>query len=113
MARRPDPFLTDVDNPELTDAELATMRPARDVLPPDVYARAVAAFSERRERAAAAEPEDVAVTIRIEPDTLAALEASGSDWQATVRTLLREVASGRAPGMGGDQPRKPTARRRV
>jgi uncharacterized protein (DUF4415 family) len=37
MARKPNPGLIDDDAPELTDAELAEMRPAREVLAPEVY----------------------------------------------------------------------------
>ena len=37
MAHKPDPGLIDDDVPELTDAELAEMRPAREVVPPAVY----------------------------------------------------------------------------
>ena len=38
MARKPDPEMIDEDAPELTDAELAEMRPAAEVLPPEFYA---------------------------------------------------------------------------
>jgi len=35
MARKPDPEMINEDAPELTDAELAEMRPAAEVLPPE------------------------------------------------------------------------------
>ena len=38
MARKPDPEMIDEDAPELTDAELAEMRPAAEVLPAEFYA---------------------------------------------------------------------------
>jgi hypothetical protein len=36
MTKKPDPYMTDEDNPELTDEELAGMRPAAEVLGQDV-----------------------------------------------------------------------------
>jgi uncharacterized protein (DUF4415 family) len=38
MVRKPNPYLIDDDNPEWTDEELARARPAREVLPPELYA---------------------------------------------------------------------------
>ena len=35
MARKPDPEMINEDATELTDAELAEMRPAAEVLPPE------------------------------------------------------------------------------
>ena len=36
--QKPNPGLIDEDAPEFTDVELAGMRPAAEVLPPDFYA---------------------------------------------------------------------------
>ena len=42
MPSVPDPYLIDDENPELTEADFARMRPASEVLPPDLYASLVA-----------------------------------------------------------------------
>jgi uncharacterized protein (DUF4415 family) len=94
MARKPNPGLIDDDAPELTDAELAEMRPAREVLPPDFYAM----VTKRKpgQRGPGKKAPKVAMTVRIDADTLAALKASGAGWQRRVNDLLRKaVNSGR------------------
>ena len=53
--------MNDDDAPELTAAQLAEMRPARDVLPPDLFAALVRATSHGRPKA---EQAKVPVTIR-------------------------------------------------
>lgn len=37
MPRKPDPYLTDEENPELTPEQIRVMRPASEVLPPELY----------------------------------------------------------------------------
>jgi hypothetical protein len=37
MISKPNPSLIDEDNPEFTDEELKSLRPAREVLPPALY----------------------------------------------------------------------------
>jgi uncharacterized protein (DUF4415 family) len=89
MARKPNPGLIDDDAPELTDAELAEMRPAREVLPPDFYAM----VTKRRpgQRGPGKKPAKVAMTIRVDADTLAAWKASGAGWQRRVNDVLRRA----------------------
>ncbi len=89
MVRRPNPGLIDDDAPELTDAELAEMRPAREVLPPDFYAM----VTKRRpgQRGPGKKPAKVATTLRIDADTLAAWKASGAGWQGRVNDVLRRA----------------------
>jgi uncharacterized protein (DUF4415 family) len=89
MARKPNPGLIDDDAPELTDAELAEMRPAREVLPPDFYAM----VTKRRpgQRGPGKKPAKVAMTIRVDADTLAAWKASGTGWQRRVNDVLRRA----------------------
>lgn len=69
------------DNPELTDEELASLRPAAEVLPPALYAAMIRSSDARREATDA--------TVRLDPDVLAHFRATGPDWQARVNTALR------------------------
>jgi len=96
MVRKPNAGLIDDDAPELTDAELAEMRPAREVLPPDFYAM----LTKRRpgQRGPGKKPAKVAMTIRVDADTLAAWEASGTGWQRRVNDVLRKAVKARRNG---------------
>ena len=79
-----------VDSPPLTDEELAAMRPARDVFPPE--------FFEAMEKAAAArgrpkvDAPKVAVTLRLDPDVLEKFKASGKNWRSVMAEELRKAA---------------------
>jgi uncharacterized protein (DUF4415 family) len=92
MARKPDPELIDDDAPELTDAELAEMRPAAEVLPADFYAM-VTKRSRGRSRAAETK---VPVTLRLDRDVVEAFRAKGPGWQTRMNTALRAAVA--APG---------------
>jgi uncharacterized protein (DUF4415 family) len=87
MARKPDPYLIDEENPELTDEQLASSRPARVVLPPELYE----ALTKRKpgQRGPAKKPAKVAVTLRIDPDVLEAFKAKGAGWQTRINETLR------------------------
>jgi uncharacterized protein (DUF4415 family) len=69
-----------VDSPELTDDELARMKPAKDVLRSSFF-EGVAEARRRRGRPKVEKPL-VPVTLRVEPDALDAFKASGADWRA-------------------------------
>ncbi|MBV9064645.1 MAG: BrnA antitoxin family protein [Methylobacteriaceae bacterium] len=96
MASKPNPGLIDDDAPEFTDEQLAGMRPAREVLPPDFYAM----VTKRRpgQRGPGKKPAKVAMTIRVDADTLAAWKASGAGWQRRVNDVLRKAVKGRGNG---------------
>jgi uncharacterized protein (DUF4415 family) len=87
MARK----LTDLDDAPLTEAELAEMRPAREVLPPDVYNMLV----NRRRGRPNADPatKKVPVTLRLDPDVVNAFKALGSGWQTRINGVLRGAIS--------------------
>jgi uncharacterized protein (DUF4415 family) len=97
MARKPNPGLIDDDAPEFTDEQLAGMRPAREVLPPDFYAM----VTKRRpgQRGPGKKPAKVPMTIRVDADTLAAWKASGAGWQRRVNDVLRKAAKGGRNGL--------------
>lgn len=85
-ARIQEGIARDPDNPELTDEELAAMRPASEVLPAELYA----ALSKHRpgQRGRGKPQANVQVTLRINPDALAAWKASGEGWQARMNDVL-------------------------
>ncbi len=71
----------DPDNPELTAEELASLRPASEVLPPALYAALIRSSEDGRAAADA--------TVRLDPDVLAHFRATGPGWQARVNAALR------------------------
>ena len=86
---------SDPDNPELTDEEIASLRPAAEVLPPELYA---ALTSRPRGRPRSASPKRQ-VTLRLDSDVIAGLRATGPGWQVRVNEALRawlKQAAGRS-----------------
>jgi len=73
-----------VDSPELTDEELAGLRPMKDALP-DLHA---AIEAEIRKRGPAKTKE--AISIRLDIDLVERLRASGPGWQSRVNDALRD-----------------------
>jgi len=103
--------LSDPDCPPMTEAQLARLRPAREVLSPAQYAnltdktrpaviRHVTDAEDRARRNRVGRPR-VAVprprlNMRVDADILERLRATGRGWQTRVNALLREaVQSGR------------------
>lgn len=66
----------DPDNPELTDDELAALRPASEALPPALYA----ALTRPRGRPKA-EVTKQPVRLRLDPEVIEAFKARGAGWQ--------------------------------
>jgi uncharacterized protein (DUF4415 family) len=79
-----------VDSPPLTDEELASMRPAREVMPPEFF-EAIEELRRTRGRPEVEAPK-VAVTLRLDPDVLEKFKASGKDWRAKMAEELRKAA---------------------
>lgn len=79
-----DPDFDDI--PEWTEEDFAGARPASEVLPPQIAALLV------RKRGRPHLPEDKRkekVNIRLSPDVLKALRATGAGWQTRADELLR------------------------
>jgi uncharacterized protein (DUF4415 family) len=74
-----------VDNPPLTDAELASMRPFAEVFP-DLAA------SIKRGRGKQKTPTKELTAIRLDRATLEAFRATGPGWQSRIDKVLREAA---------------------
>lgn len=84
MARTPD--MTDPYNPEWTEGDFARAKPASEVLPAEV----MAAFKKKAGRPRA-EVAKVPVSLRLDPDVLAAFKATGTGWQTRINDALRAV----------------------
>jgi uncharacterized protein (DUF4415 family) len=76
----------DLDSPELTEEDFARMRPAREVLPPDLYAN----LTKNKGGRPKSDATKVPVTLRVDPDTLAAYKATGTGWQTRMNEALRK-----------------------
>ena len=94
MARKPDPEMIDEDAPELTDSELAEMRPAAEVLPPDFYVM----VTKRPRGRPKADRTKVPVTLRLDREVVEAFRAKGPGWQTRMNAVLKEAAA--APSGG-------------
>jgi uncharacterized protein (DUF4415 family) len=95
MAKKPNPGLIDDDAPELTDAELAEMRPASQVLPPALYDTVT-----RGKAGRPPEPDrKIPIKLRLDPDIVAAFKATGEGWQTRMNDALRgaKIQEGTAP----------------
>jgi len=87
--RKPDPEMIDEDAPELTDAELAEMRPAAEVLPAAFYAMVT---KRPRGRPKSADTK-IPVTLRLDREVLEAFRAKGPGWQTRMNATLREAVA--------------------
>ena len=67
----------DWDSPELTDTDVARMRPAREVLSPEAYAR-LAGMGE--------------VGLKLPAETIKAFAEEGDDWRERMAEALNEAA---------------------
>jgi uncharacterized protein (DUF4415 family) len=78
-----------VDSPELTEADFAKMRPARDAAPELVE------MQRRRGRPPVAEPK-VPVNIRLSADVVDHFKAQGPGWQTRIDEALRDFIAARS-----------------
>jgi uncharacterized protein (DUF4415 family) len=79
------------DAPDLTDAELAEMRPAREVLTA-AELETVRSVRQARLGRPPSEVRKVPVTIRLDPDIVDAFKATGDGWQSRMNAALRKAA---------------------
>ena len=78
-----------VDSPELTDEELASLRPAREVLPPEIFE----ALTKRKpgQRGPQKAPTKALVSLRIDKDILERFKSGGAGWQSRINEALRKA----------------------
>jgi uncharacterized protein (DUF4415 family) len=81
----------DPDAPPLTDAELAEFRPASEMLPQILGQDRADALMKRRGRPASAITK-AAISLRLDPDIVAAFKAGGDGWQTRMNDALRAWA---------------------
>lgn len=81
------------DAPELTAALRRRLRPATEVLPPEV----VAAFKRSPGRPKIAEPKQP-VSLRLSPKVVAFYKATGPGWQTRVEEILVKAMSNKGVG---------------
>jgi len=84
-AERPDD-----ENPELTTAELRRARPASEMLPELIGAKAAQEWLRRSPGRPPKEHRKVNQTLRIDPDVLEAYRQEGQGWQTRINQLLRD-----------------------
>ncbi len=84
----------ETDFPELTDEQLAAMRPAREVMPPEFFA---AVKRKQGQRGPGKKPAKVLVSLRLDPKTLAAFKAEGPGWQKRIGEVLARAAKRKKP----------------
>lgn len=78
-----------VDSPELSAMEIASLRPARDVLPAAVFD----ALTRRKpgQRGPQKTPTKALVSLRLDRDVVDALKAGGPGWQSRANAMLRKA----------------------
>ena len=88
MAKRPPPPEDYDDNPEWTDEDFARARPASEVHGAEFAAMLI---RPRGRPPLAAEQRKAKVNLRLSPDVLAALRATGAGWQTRAEEVLRKA----------------------
>lgn len=90
MSKRPPLTNEEGEVRELTAEDLAEFRPAKDALPPELYAGLVEMNRRAGVRGPQKAPLKKPTTIRFDQDVLEALQATGRGWQTRVNDAMRE-----------------------
>ncbi len=80
----------DVDNPEWTPEDMAKARPAADVLPGLIGAKATVELLQRGKGRPQKKDRKVNQTIRLDPEVLEAFRNEGKGWQSLINQVLRQ-----------------------
>jgi uncharacterized protein (DUF4415 family) len=83
---------TDPENPEWTHENFARARPAKEVLPPDLYEAAIKRY--RGQRGPQKAPVKQDIKLRIDRDIIATFKATGRGWQSRMNDALRRALPG-------------------
>ncbi len=89
MKKHINPELVDKDNPELTAEEIRAMRPAAEVLPPELVS--ILPKRKRGERGPQKTPVKQQVTLRLDAAVLAFFKTKGRGWQTRINDALKNV----------------------
>jgi uncharacterized protein (DUF4415 family) len=87
-------YLAKTNSPEMTDEELARLRPARDVLPPELFAR----LTKRRpgQRGPGKRAPKVQTSIRLDPLVIKVFKSNNQkNWQKDINEVLLRAAKRR------------------
>ena len=87
MARKPDLYMIDDENPEWREEEVAQAKPASEVLPPELYAELT---KRPRGRPKSAAPK-VAVKLRLDSRVVEHFKAQGLGWQTRMNEALMQL----------------------
>lgn len=79
-----------VDSPPLTERMLRGMRPVRESMPPEIFAKLT------KVRGPQKTPTKEAVSLRLDRDVLDHFRAKGSGWQTKINDVLRKSAKAEA-----------------
>ena len=82
----------DAEIPELTAEDFRRMRPAREVLPKLIGAKAAAELLRPRGRPPKENPK-AQVTLRLDAEVLKHFKAGGPGWQTRINAVLKRAAS--------------------
>lgn len=87
------PPLTDEEGEvrELTEADFAIMRPAYEVLPPELVALMREHRRRQGERGPQKSPTKKLVSLRLDQDVLERAKAGGPGWQTRINDILRDA----------------------
>jgi uncharacterized protein (DUF4415 family) len=89
--RKPDPTLTDRNNPEWSKADFARARPASEVLPKILPKDVAERLLKPRGRPKTANPKRL-VSLRLSTEVLDHFKAKGAGWQTRIDETLRKAA---------------------
>jgi uncharacterized protein (DUF4415 family) len=96
MPKRPNPELTDDDNPEWTDADFARARPASEVLP-ELFGNQAAQTMLKSRGRPRSEVVKERITIRFDADVLEAFRSTGKGWQTRMNDAMRDWVRAHSP----------------
>ena len=88
--RKPNLSRPNADNPEWTRKDMAKARPAAEVLPGLIGAKATEELFQRGRGRPPKETRKVNQTLRLDPDVIAAYRQEGRGWQTLINAVLRE-----------------------
>lgn len=84
----------------LDDEDLRLFRPAKEVLPPELYENLI---RKPGQRGPGKKPAKMLVTLRVEPEVVAAYRATGRGWQTRMTAAIKQgigVPAGRTRKTG-------------
>jgi uncharacterized protein (DUF4415 family) len=77
------------DAPELTEELAKKLRPGSEMLPPELYAALIA--RKPGQRGKQKKPTKKPVYLRLDPEVLDYLKASGAGWQSRINAFLKDA----------------------